>query len=567
MANRQQLGAVLTVLALSCSLPAASADTAADAIFYNGKVVVLGDAGMKIVQGFAIKDGRYLVVGPNGSVTRFSGPNTRMVNLEGRTVIPGLSDSHFHNIGGGPGMDLSKTRSLADLYAVVAKAAAAASPGQVLVSNSDWHEAQLTEKRLPLASELDGPAPNNPVVLVRGGHEYILNNVALNFYNITLSTPVPTGGAIPRTPTGELNGELVDNARSLVRLPANPPLTPAQQRQALLDTQAKMNSLGVTAVRNASSSVNAYKQWQALRDEGAITLRNSFLFSGNGTAAAVNNFVATSGVKDGEGDDWLRVVGFKYLVDGGFEGGFMRDPYQEPYGLGGTYRGLQTVNTTNYFGALQAAARNGWRVATHAVGDAGIDLVLAGYKQPYDVAPFGPGQWVIEHAFVAHPDHFPKIRELGLILSVQDHLFLAAPSLRRMWGADRADHVTPVKTYLAQGFLLTGGTDTSVVPLNPWWAMYHFITRDTISDGVYGPDERVVNREDVLRLFTLNYAKLLHEEQTKGSILPGKLADFAILADDFLTVPEDELEDMTVLATYVGGKRVYLAPEVQDQNL
>ena len=134
-------------------------------------------------------------------------------------------------------------------------------------------------------------------------------------------------------------------------------------------------------------------------------------------------------------------------------------------------------------------------------------------------------------------------------------------------GRGPRDHVTPVKTYLAQGFLLTGGTDSSVVPLNPWWAMYHFVTRDTISDGVYGADERVVNREDVLRLFTLNYAKLLHEEQTKGSILPGKLADFAILADDFLTVPEDELEDITVLATYVGGKRVYLPPEVQDQNL
>ena len=104
MANRHQLGAVLTVVALSCSLPAVSADTAADAIFYNGKVIVLGDAGMKIVQGFAIKDGRYLVVGPNGSVSRFSGPDTRMVNLEGRTVIPGLSDSHFHNIGGGPGI-------------------------------------------------------------------------------------------------------------------------------------------------------------------------------------------------------------------------------------------------------------------------------------------------------------------------------------------------------------------------------------------------------------------------------------------------------------------------------
>jgi predicted amidohydrolase YtcJ len=574
MANRFRLLSI-AVLAFAYSIPTMSdAQVIADAIFFNGKVITVDDVvqgnntvSAKIVQAFAVKDGRYVAVGSNGDVDPFSGPATRRVDLQGRTVIPGLSDGHFHNIGGGPGMDLSKARTLADLYAVVANAAAAATPGQVLVSNSDWHEGQLAEQRLPLASELDIPAPNNPVVLVRGGHEYILNNVALRFYNITLSTPAPSGGAIPRTPTGELDGELVDNARSLVRLPPNPPLTPAQQRQALLDTQAKMNSFGVTAVRNASSSATAYHQWQALRDEGAITLRNSFLFSGQGTATAVNNFVATSGIKAGEGDDWLRVVGFKYLVDGGFEGGLMRDPYQEPYGLGGTYRGLQTINFNNYLGALQAAAKQGWRVATHAVGDAAIDLVLFAYYQANRVAPFAPGEWVIEHAFVTHPDQFPKMHALGLVLSVQDHLFLAAPSLKRMWGAERADNVTPVRTYLDNGFMLVGGTDSSVAPLNPWWAMYHFITRDTISDGVYGPDQRVVNRQDVLRMFTLNYAKLIHEEQTKGTISLGKLADFVIVSDDFLTVPEDELEDLTALATYVGGKRVYLAPEVQGQNL
>jgi predicted amidohydrolase YtcJ len=402
---------------------------------------------------------------------------------------------------------------------------------------------------------------------VRGGHSYILNNVALDHFGITLDTPAPDGGAIPRTTTGELTGELVDNARRLIQLPPNPPQTPEQQRQALLNTQAKMNSFGVTAVRNASSNVNTYRRWQALRDEGAITLRNSFLFGGQGTAAAVENFVANSGVQAGEGDDWLRVVGFKFISDGGFEGGLMREPYMEPYGLGGTYHGLQVVNLANYYGALEAAARNGWRVATHAVGDAAIDLVLEGYKRAHEVAPFGPGEWVIEHAFIAHPDHFQKIKDLGLVLSVQDHLFLAAPSLNRMWGPERAAHVTPVHTYLEQGFLLAGGTDAPVVPLNPWWAMYHFITRDTISDGVYGPDERVVNREDVLRMFTLNYAKLIHEEQTKGSISPGKLADFAIVSGDFLTVPESELDELTALATYVGGKRVYLAPQVQNQDL
>jgi hypothetical protein len=324
-----------------------------------------------------------------------------------------------------------------------------------------------------------------------------------------------------------------------------------------------MNSHGVVAIRHARGDVATYRQWQALRDEGAITLRNSFLLSPGGSAAAVNTFIATSGVRSGEGDEWLRIVGFKFGVDGGFEGGLMREPYEEPFGLGGTYRGIQTTNTETYFGALRASALAGWRVATHAVGDAAVDLVLEGYRQAHEAAAFGQHDWVIEHAFIAHPEHFPKIRALGLALSVQDHLFLAAPSLKRMWGEERAARVTPVTTYLDQGFLLVGGTDTPVVPENPWWAMYHFITRDTITDGVYGSEERVLNRADVLRMFTVNYAKLIQEEQTKGSISPGKLADFVIVSGDFLTVPERELQNLTALATYVGGKRVYLAPGLQ----
>jgi predicted amidohydrolase YtcJ len=395
------------------------------------------------------------------------------------------------------------------------------------------------------------------------GTPFILNNVALRLFNITTETPIPAGGAIPQTPEGELTGELIDNARRLVALPPSPPPTPEQIRRALLDTQATMNSHGVVAVRHARGDVATYRQWQALRDEGAITLRNAFLMSPGGSAAAVNTFIATSGVRPGEGDEWLRIVGFKFGVDGGFEGGLMREPYEEPFGLGGTYRGIQTTNTETYFGALRASALAGWRVATHAVGDAATDLVLEGYRQAHDAAPFGQHEWVIEHAFIAHPEHFPKIRALGLALSVQDHLFLAAPSLKRMWGEERAARVTPVRTYLDQGFLLVGGTDTPVVPENPWWAMYHFITRDTITDGVYGPEERVLNRDDVLRMFTLSYAKLIQEEQTKGSISPGKLADFVIVSGDFLTVPERELQNLTALATYVGGKRVYLAPGLQ----
>ena len=597
--SKLSIRVILALFVSSCPLSAAlaskNARIDADTVYYNGKVITMdtvtgrdhgaddGDRGhrhkdkdgherhgdthkskSKIAQAFAVKDGRFIGVGSNGDAMKYKGRDTRLVNLRGRTVLPGLSDGHFHGIGGGPGVDLSTARTLADVFAAVSQRVAITPTGELIRSNSDWHEAQLQEQRLPLATELDIAAPNHPVVLIRGGHSFILNGVALRMFNITPQTPVPPGGAIPQTPEGTLTGELIDTARNLVQLPPTPPQTPEQIRQGLLDTQAHMNAHGVTQLRFAGNSVNDYRGWQALRDEGAITLRVALLIRPGSTAAAVNNFVATSGVMQDESDDWVKIVGFKFGVDGGFEGGLMRDPYLEPYGQGGTYRGLQTTPTQTYVDAVKAAATHGWRVATHAVGDAGIDLVLDAYKQAHAVAPFPKGQWIIEHAFVAKPDHFPKIRELGLVLSVQDHLYVAAPSLKRMWGEERASNVTPVRTYLDQGFLLAGGTDAPVIPTSPWFAMYHFITRDTISDGVYGPRERVLNRRDVLRMFTLNFARLIHEEDNKGSITPGKLADFVIASGDFLSVPMRRLEDLTALATYVGGKRVYLAPSMQS---
>ena len=180
------------------------------------------------------------------------------------------------------------------------------------------------------------------------------------------------------------------------------------------------------------------------------------------------------------------------------------------------------------------------------------------------LAPENAGRrWAIEHLFVSRLDQIARLKKLDVVLSVQDHLYLAAPSLKKYLGADRASQITPVKTYLEQGFLVVGGTDSPVVPFNPFWAFYHFLTRNTITDGVYGENERVASRVDLLRMITINYAKLTGEADIKGSIEPGKLADFAVLSDDLLTVPEQKIPLIKALATYVGGKEVYRDPSYQ----
>src|SRR5439155_1666828 len=259
---------------------AASAQTA-DLVFVNGKVFTADDRS-GLAQAFAIKDGRFIAIGSSQAMRAHVGAGSKVVDLNGRFVTPGLADGHLHNEGGGRGIDLSGTRSLDDLLAVVGRAAKDASPGSVIVSNADWHEAQLKEQRLPTAKELDQFAPANPVVLVRGGHEYILNSAAFRHWNITRATASPSGGEIGKDGNGELNGELVDNAKSLVSLPPGGAVTV----ENILTTQRKLNAYGITSVRIPGNYRGDF--FQALnamldaRKSGALTLRWNVYLPGSG---------------------------------------------------------------------------------------------------------------------------------------------------------------------------------------------------------------------------------------------------------------------------------------------
>jgi predicted amidohydrolase YtcJ len=260
--------------------------------------------------------------------------------------------------------------------------------------------------------------------------------------------------------------------------------------------------------------------------------------------------------KPDEGDEWLRVAGVKLSVDGGFEGGWMREPYEEPYGEGGTFRGLQTMPADTFASIVRALNRDGWRVATHAVGDAAIDQVLAAYEAADADRPIAGRRWSIEHAFIARADHFPRMKKLGLAVSAQDHLYLAGPSLVKYWGNERAARTTPMRAFIDAGLPVSIGTDSPVVPYPPLWAIYHFVTRNTISGGVLGPDQRIT-REEAVRASTLGNAWLTFEERIKGSIEPGKLADLVVLSDDIMTCPEKRIEQMDVLMTMVAGRIVF----------
>ncbi len=531
-------------------LPAQS--VAPELVIVNARIHTVNPA-MPAAEAVAISAGKFTAVGTTRDIRAMAGAGTRVLDAGGRTLIPGLQDNHLHGAGGGPGVDLSRARSLGEALKLIEARVKQAKPGDVVITNADWHEAQLKEQRLPYRKDLDKVAPNTPVVVVRGGHEYILNSAALAKWSIDKNTREPAGGRITRDQSGELNGELVDRAKALVTLPEPPPPT----LESLIAEHKKLNAAGLTSIRYPGASIEHYRMLQEIQKRGLLTIRvNHLLRPPASTPEQLESILGKWGVKPDEGDEWLRNGGLKLAVDGGFEGGWMTELYEMPFDEEGKFYGINTLKLADFTALLKAANRGGWRVATHAVGDAAIDEVLAGYEAANADKSIVGRRWSIEHAFLPRDDHYPKMKQLGLAISVQDHLYLAGPSLVKMWGAKRAAWVTPVRAYLDNGIEVSGGTDAPVVPYPPLWVFYHWVSRDTITGGVLGPDQRI-SRQEALRVETLNNAYLTFEEKTKGSIEPGKLADLVMLPQDIMTMPEKDIPKMNVLMTIVGGKIVY----------
>jgi predicted amidohydrolase YtcJ len=549
---------VAAILIASYSRSASSAAQAPpEMILFGGKIITV-DRNFSYGQAIAISDGKIVAVGGNLEIRKLAGPGTRQINLGGKTVIPGLADNHLHSAGGGPGVDLSRVRTMQELMTAIAARVQTAKAGDIVITNSDWHEAQLKEQRLPLRNDLDKVAPDTAVVVVRGGHEYILNSAALKKWNITRETPEPAGGSISRYENGELNGELVDAAKALVRLPAPAPKDLESRIKEQQEEYRTLNAVGLTSVRHPGAPVEQYRMLKEMERRGLLTMRVNFLIrlSGVKDAEAVRKTVASWNVTPDDGDGWLRIWGIKLGIDGGFEGGWMTQPYTEPFGKGGTYSGLQLIPQDTYNTIVKELNRLGWRVGTHAVGDAAIDEVLAGYEAANQDKSIASRRWAIEHAFIPRKEHFDRVNRLGVLIAAQDHLYVAGPSLRKYWGDQRAEWTTPMRAYLDNKVHISAGTDAPVVPYPPLWVIYHFVTRDTISGGVFGADQRV-SRKEALQLSTIDNAYLNFEEDKKGSLEPGKYADLVVLSADIMTCPEKDIPNLTVLITMVNGRIVF----------
>ena len=545
---------------------AAAAIAEPDLILRNGKIVTV-DRAFSIAQAVAIKGNTILAVGSNATIGGLAGKATRTIDLKGATVIPGLRDSHLHALSIARdifNVALEDARTLAAVNAALAKRVATTKPGDWVIASSGWHEGQIAEGRMPTRQELDAISPQNPVFIPRGGHVAVANSLALKLAGISKDTVDPKGGVIVRDANGEPTGFLIESpAMNLVRK-LLPPVTRERLIDGLKQSGSMLSALGITSTTEPGATPDDIAAYMELWKNKELKQRLRIMQWGFSLADVK---ARSSVLAPNFGDDWLRIGGFKTLFDGGIEGAYMYDKYNVVEGeqTDPNFHGKLLLPAGGEDEALEMfmlAAERGWQYQVHAVGDATVDKLVGLYEKVAEKYPIGKMRWAILHAMLAKPEALDRIRALGIRVTVQDQSVRLANNCLRYWGEQRAGYCTPVKSIISRGIPTGGGTDAPVAHWNPYVSLWWMVTRKVEIKGKItgplGPDERI-SRQEALRLYTMGSADVDFVEDKLGSIEPGKLADLAVLSDDYLTIPEDRIRDLHCTMTVLDGAVVYQA--------
>lgn len=567
--RRRRLMASMLAAAGLASLPRngrAAPIVPADMIFRNGRILTV-DKAFTTAQAVAVAGNRILAVGDDEQIAALTNASTRIIDLKGATVVPGLRDSHLHTLAAARdvfNVALQDARSLAEVNAALAARVAISKPGDWVIASSGWHEGQIQEGRMPTRQELDRISPDNPVYIPRGGHVAVANSAALKLAGVSRDTPDPKGGILVRDATGEPTGFLVEGpAMNLVRH-----LLPPMPRERLTEGLARFSTilagLGVTATTEPGSTPDEIGAYMDLWRMGGMKHRVRMMQWAMGLADVKSRSAVLA---PNFGDDWLRIGGFKTLYDGGVEGAWTYDPYRIVEGEQSdpAFRGKLLGPAGGDAEALEMfklAASRGWQFQVHMVGDATTDHVLDLWEQVAKDYPIGDLRWTAMHIMLARPEALDRMKRLGIRTTVQDQSVRLANNMLRYWGEERAAWCTPVREVVDRGIPTGAGTDAPVAHWNPFVALWWLVTRKVEIRGKIaaplGP-QMAISREQALRLYTMGSADIDFMEDRAGSIEAGKLADLAVLSDDYMSVPEDRIRDLHSTLTLVDGRIVHQA--------
>jgi predicted amidohydrolase YtcJ len=437
---------------------------------------------------------------------------------------------------------------------MVSAAARAAAPGDWVVTSVGWHESNLLENRLPTLAELDAAAPDHPVLARRGGHLAVVNSAALRAAGIEDDMPDPAGGKFGRDNDGSRDGVLEGAAVYQVAGYAPEP-SRADLAQALAPGSAAYAALGVGTIREALINIDEFLAYQEAWEQRLLSVRVRPLIrvgSELSTDEAIS-LIRGLATRSGFGDDWLRLWGLKFVLDGGAEGAALERPYaSDPSNSG--HLNWDPADLTR---VCVEAVRRGWRIGTHAVGDRAFRTLMDVYEDVVaQVGPLPPWTLVVEHGLLSTPEQRARAVRGGFGITVQHPLLWNMGSQMRItWGPERTRQVNPLDQWLAAGADLAAGSDL-VRPFNPMTGIWGMVTRGTKTAGVQGP-EHAIGITTALRLYTVGTAALNGETDRLGSIVPGKLADLVAYPADPMAADIDDLPDLTPIFTMVDGEPVH----------
>ena len=549
---------IALLLAIGC---AREPEIAADLVLQNGKVVTVDERHPE-GEAIAIAGDTILAVGTTDEISRYVGRATEVIDLGGQLAIPGFIESHAHfmNIGNAKlQLNLMDAANWDEIVAMVAAVAGDAPAGQ-LITGRGWHQEKWDREPpgnvegLPTHHTLSAVSPNNPVILDHAsGHAAFANAKAMEMAGIDRNTPNPTGGEIVRDAQGNPTGAFRETAQRLLG-PAEENAAPADPERVAELAAQEVLSKGVTSLQDAGSGFETVDLLKRLVDEGRLGVRLWIMIRASNERLA-EHLAHYRTV--GYGNNMLTVRAIKVTIDGalGSHGAWLLQPYADmPSSTGLNTSSIQALQET-----ARLAAQHGYQLCVHAIGDRAnreaLDVFQAAFEANAGQSDF---RWRIEHAQHLNPADIPRFGQLGVIASMEGiHATSDAPWVVPRLGEQRAREGAYVWQSLMQsGAVVTNGTDAPVEDVSPIASYYASVSRKTKDGTVFFPEQRM-SRMEALRSYTINGAYAAFEEDIKGSLTPGKLADVTVLSKDILTIPEDEIPSTEVVYTIVGGKVMY----------
>jgi predicted amidohydrolase YtcJ len=561
---RMKFLAVVVLLAFFSALPGMAQPEIAETVFINGNIYTMNERQPR-AEAVAVKSDRLIFVGSNADAKKYQAAGTKTIDLAGKTVVPGLTDSHCHIFGIGEremNLNLEGANTLEDFLARVKERVAKAEPGK-WITGRGWIETFWKPPQFPTRADLDRIAPDNPVFLTRAdGHAAIANSAALRIAKIDKATTNPFGGEILRDKqTGEATGMLLDHAQALV---ANniPAPTDAERREAFVVGVKREVSLGWCEIQNAGSNLDDLPPMRQALEAGQCRIRvyNAAYSPGPAGAALLHDGPTLNAF-----DHHFTERTIKVVFDGalGSRGAALLAPYSDVPETSG----YLTQKESELQPIFEEALQKGIQIETHAIGDRANRVILDLYEKAMKAVPaeqrkIREPRWRVEHAQILSKTDLPRFARLGVIASMQpshaiSDLFFAPSRL----GKERLAGAYAWQTLLKSGAIICGGSDAPVERGEPMIEFYAAVSRKSIKgesgDGWY--PEQAVSREQALKMFTLSAAYAAFEEQGKGSIEPGKLADLTVLSKDIMKISEPEILTTKCAMTVIGGELVYEA--------